>query len=110
MAITEIKAKSYTLTDEGGNWLGQIMISNDGMFSSVTDYGNISNAWRNFGKDFRLFLINTNEDYFATKLYVGMTYIVNGKKCEDACKRFSKMILPALKEVLKKDIEQNPNF
>lgn len=102
----EITAKSYTLRDENGHWLAQIVLTSDGMFASVTDYGNLSYAWRSYGdKDFRKFICGINTDYFATKLYTGMAYILYGKKCEQACKRFAEKILPPLQKMIKEELE-----
>jgi hypothetical protein len=104
----EVTAKSYTLWTEHGDWLGQIVLTSDGMFAGVTDYGNLnfSFAWRRTGdNDFRKFLIGLNTDYFATKMATGMGYIAHGKKIDQACKRFAEKILPPLQELLKKEIE-----
>lgn len=99
--------KSYTLRTDQGLWLGQIVITSDGMFSSVTDWGNLSNAWRSTGdEDFREFLIRINKEYFAGKLYSGNTYMIEGKKQEAFCKRFADKILPALQKVLIKEIQE----
>jgi hypothetical protein len=107
----QIKSKCYSLYTENNSWLGQIVLTSDGMFASVTDYGNLSYAWRAYGdKDFRQFLAGLNIDYFGSKMYTGMAYILYSKKCEKACHRFSEMILPALQKALKEDIEQNPNW
>jgi hypothetical protein len=103
--MKEIKSRSYTLHGENGNWLGQIVLTNDGMFASVTDYGNLSYAWRAYGEDFREFICSLNTQYFGTKLYTGMAYILYGKKTEMACERFAEKILPALQLVLKTEIE-----
>ena len=100
-----VTARSYTLYDERGNWLGQVVLTSDGMFASVTDYGNLSFAWRSFGNDFRSFMISINTDYFGSKMYTGMAYILYSKKCEQACKRFAEKILPALQEALRNEIE-----
>ena len=100
-----VKSRSYTLRGENGEWLGQVVLTEDGMFASVTDWGNLSYSWRSFGdKDFRSFLIGLNVDYFGGKLYTGMTYILYGKKCEKACNRFAQKILPALQSVLKEEM------
>jgi hypothetical protein len=103
-----ITAKSYTLRGEQGEWLGQIVLTSDGMFASVTDYGNLSHTWRSFGKgDFRAFIISLNVEYFGSKLYNGMAYILYGKKCQEACKRFAEMILPPLQKMLKEELNTN---
>lgn len=38
----KITSKSYTLKTEDGSWLAQIVLTSDGMFASITDYGNLS--------------------------------------------------------------------
>jgi hypothetical protein len=104
----EITAKSYTLWEESGEWLGQVVLTSDGFFAGVTDYGNLnfSFAWRNYGKDsFRNFIIQLNTDYFATKMATGMGYVAHGKKIDQACKKFAEKILPPLQKILKEEIE-----
>ena len=103
--MENITAKSYTLRTESGQWLGQIVLTSDGMFASVTDYGNLSYAWRAYGDDFRDFILHLSPDYFATKLYTGMAYILHTKQCQKACQLFAEKVLPALQEALKKEIE-----
>lgn len=99
-----IKLKTYTLRSENG-WLGQIIISSDGMFSSVTDYGNLSYAWRSTGnEDFRDFLSRLSVDYFAGKIQNGLSYITYTKKSMQSCILFAEKILPALKKVLEEDL------
>lgn len=111
MNTTEVKSKSYTLHDDNGNWLGQIVLTSDGMFASVTDYGNLSYAWRSFGGDFEDFIMGLNVGYFATKMYTGMSYILYGKKCEKACERFAEKILPALqKALIEEKLKANPSL
>jgi len=107
--MEEVKSKSYTLSTEDGSWLGQIVLTSDGMFSGVTDWGNMSYAWRSYGdRDFRRFLIGLNVDYFGGKMYQGMSYIASGKKYQDACKRFAERVLPALQKQLIAELESEP--
>jgi hypothetical protein len=102
-----VTADSYLLKDSNGQWLGQVVLTSDGMFSSVTDWGNFSFAWRNFGDgSFKNFMMGLGTDYFASKIYTGMTYIICNKKVEQACKRYADKILPALQDVLKKEAEE----
>lgn len=108
--MEQIKSKSYTLREENGQWLGQIVLTSDGLFASVTDYGNLSYAWRSFGTDFRQFLIGLNVGYFGTKMYTGMAYILHTKQCEKSCVRFAEKILPALQKELKAEIERGEIF
>lgn len=104
--MEKVTARSYTLTTKTGCWLAQIVLTSDGMFSGVTDYGNMSFAWRHYGEgDFRKFLIGLSVDYFGGKMYQGMAYMIYGKKYEQACDRFAKEILPPLQEVLKDELE-----
>lgn len=101
----KVTADSYTLYDDKGNWLGQVVLTSDGMFASVTDYGNLSYAWRSYGKDsFKQFLCNLTVDYFGTKMYTGMAYILHTKKCERSCDLFAEKILPALQKILKEEL------
>ena len=103
----EITAKSYTLWAETGEWLGQVVLTSDGMFASVTDWGNLSYSWRSYGGgDFRQFLCGLNIGYFGTKMYSGMAYILYGKKCEKACNVFAEKILPPLQKLLKAELEK----
>lgn len=104
--MSNVTAKSYTLRKENGCWLGQIVITSDGMFASVTDYGNLSFAWRSTGEeDFRQFLLRLDKHYFAGKMYQGLSYIAYGKKFEKACQMFAENILPALQAALKAELE-----
>ncbi len=106
-----VTAKSYTLLTETGGWLGQIILTSDGLFSGVTDYGNCGYAWRSYGdKDFRQFIIGLNVSYFGQKMYQGMAYMAYGKKYEQACNRFAEKILPALQKVLTEELESELSF
>jgi hypothetical protein len=107
--MAEIKAESYTLRTDNGQWLGQIILTSDGMFSGVTDWGNLSFAWRSFGDDFKEFLIHTNTSYFGDKMIQGLAYIINNKKVEGGCYRFAEKILPALQKALRKEKEELPS-
>lgn len=110
ISTKQVSSKSYTLRGENGEWLGQIVLTSDGMFASVTDYGNLSYAWRAYGNsDFREFLISINPQYFASKLYTGMAYILYGRKCEKACERFADKILPPLQKMLREEIDKESN-
>jgi hypothetical protein len=108
--MEKIKSKSYTLRGENGQWLGQVVITTDGMFASVTDYGNLSYAWRSFGDDFREFLLSLNVDYFASKMYCGLSYIAYGKKFQKSCDLFAEKILPALQKAIRDEIENGESF
>ena len=100
-----VTAESYTLKDDRGYWLGQVVLTSDGMFASVTDYGNFSFAWRSYGDmSFKEFLIGLGEDYFATKMACGMAYVLLNKKIDQGAERFAKMILPALQKVLREEL------
>lgn len=105
MSEEQVTAQSYILYDDKGNWLGQVVLTSDGMFASVTDYGNLSFAWRHYGKEsFKEFLCNLNVDYFGTKMYTGMSYILHTKKCERSCDLFAEKILPPLQKLLREEL------
>lgn len=100
----EITLKSYTLRTDSGQWLGQIVLTSDGFFSGVTDYGNLSYAWRSFGDvDFEDFILSLSVDYFAGKLQNGLSYIAYSKTTQKACNYFAEMILPALKKAIREE-------
>ena len=95
---------SYILKTDEGNWLGQVVLTEDGMFSSVTDWGNFSYSWPNIGdRPFKEFLLQLDVQYFGQKMYTGMSYIASSRAVEAACHRFAKNILPALQKVLKEE-------
>jgi hypothetical protein len=101
----QVTAQSYTLYSDKGSWLGQIVLTSDGMFASVTDYGNLSYAWRSYGpSSFKQFICNLEVGYFGTKMYTGMAYILYGKKCEKACDLFAEKILPPLQKLLREEL------
>lgn len=104
------KAKSYTLQTEDGFWLAQVVLTSDGMFSCVSDWGNFSFAWRNGGTDFREFLISLNVDYFANKMAIGLSYYTRGKSIDKACEKFAEMVLPKLQEVLREELKLNTRW
>lgn len=102
----EITSRSITLRTESGQWLGQIVLTSDGMFASVTDYGNLSVAWRSFTGNFEDWIVDINVSYFGQCLYSGLAYIIYNRKAEQACYRFAEIILPALQDFLRKEKEE----
>jgi len=104
--MSEIKSKSFTLRGENGEWLGQIVLTSDGMFASVTDWGNLSYAWRHFGDNFIDFICSLNVDYFGSKMQNGLSYIAHSGKTEKSCQRFSEQILPPLQKMLREHIQR----
>jgi len=100
----DVTAKSYTLRTKEGAWLGQIVLTSDGMFASVTDWGNFSYSWRAFGESFEDFILRIRPDYFGGKLVCGISYIVRLTKAEESkVYRFAETILPALQEAILSD-------
>jgi len=100
--MEQITAKSYTLRTGSGQWLGQVVLTSDGMFAGVTDYGNLSYTWSSCSGDFEDFVLGLNVGYFASKMTSGLSYIAFGRSIEKACLRFAEMILPALQAEIKK--------
>lgn len=107
MGKAKVLSRSYTLYKDKGTWLGQVVLTNDGFFACVTDYGNHSYAWRSTGhEDFREFIIRLDVHYFASKMASGLNYTVYPtKKIISSIDQFAEKILPALQEVLKSEIE-----
>jgi len=104
--MTEIKAESYRLETTDGNWLGQVVITSDGFFGSVTDYGNFSFKWSSIGKQsFKEFILSLNEDYFAKKMAQGVSYTAHNKQIDKSCERFAQEILPVLKKKIQEEID-----
>jgi hypothetical protein len=107
--MSEILTSCYTLQydiSKGGGWLGQVVLTSDGMFAAVTDWGNFSYAWRSHGcSSFKEFLMGIHTDYFANKMFSGMNYIASTNRVEAACIKFAEKILPALQKVLKEEVE-----
>lgn len=100
----QITSETYTLRYNNGAWLAQIVITSDGMFAAVSDWGNFSFAWRSIGKrSFKDFLKDLGTDYFASKMMSGMSYVSSGKKVERACTRFSEKVLPVFQKMLKEE-------
>lgn len=103
-----IKSESYRLETPEGSWLGQVVITSDGFLGAVTDYGNFSFAWRAIGsQSFKEFIMSLGEDYFASKLYQGLSCTDNGPRVRKACERFAEEILPVLKKKLQETVEKN---
>lgn len=104
--MKEVTAKSYTLRTKDGYWLGQVVLTSDGAFMAITDYGNFNFAWRSHGEeDFRDFMIRINQEYFAGKMYQGMQYVAHGSKVQKQCEMFAKNVLPTLQTALKAELE-----
>jgi hypothetical protein len=98
----EVLAQSFTINTPEGHWLGQVVITADGMISGVTDLGNFSLAFRSFDADkslagFKQFIKSLGEDYFAGKINSSLSYMATSKQLADNCKKVAHKILPALK-------------
>lgn len=105
-----VTAESITLKTESGQWLAQIVITSDGAFMSISDYGNFSFAWRAFGEDFKEFLMGINVSYFGQKMYSGISYLAHSRQVEKACYLFAEKVLPPLQDYLKKQEETLRNL
>jgi hypothetical protein len=61
--------RKYDLRTASGEWLGRVVIVDDGYFSAITQYGNYAYGWPNHGeRDFRTFLCSLEPDYLCGKL------------------------------------------
>ncbi len=106
-----VTARSYTLKTKTGNWLGQIVLTSDGAFMAITDYGNFNFAWRAYGNDdFREFICRIDVHYFAGKIASGLYYVTGvSRKIDKAAQVFAEKILPPLQEILKQEINSETN-
>lgn len=102
--MKKVESESYTLRDEYGHWLGQVVLTSDGMFAAVTEYGNLSYAWRSFGDNFNAFICSINVSYFAGKMQNGLSCIAFTRKTQAACELFAEKILPPLHKLLKEQL------
>jgi hypothetical protein len=76
---TPVKSKHETVrryylpTIDGLEGWAEVIITDGGYFSTVSDYGNYAFAWRSFGECFRTFLLGAEKDadYFTKKLQPG---------------------------------------
>ena len=102
----EIKARNYHLRKESGSWLGQVVLTTDGAFMSITDYGNFCFAWRSTGvADFRQFILDLGEQYFANKMVQGIGFIAYGPDVATQANMYAKNVLPALKVAIKEELD-----
>lgn len=105
--MKEVTAESITLKTPNGGWLGQVVLTSDGMFAAVTDYGSFSYSWRSFGESFKAFLLRLDTAYFATKMSEGFGYVAISKKIDHGAQRFADRILPALQEYLRNNPQKS---
>jgi len=79
----EPKIWRYYFPNEGYEGWAEVILTSGGYFSAVSDYGNYAYAWRCHGeKDFRMFFLNIETDYVASKLCPRAVYDGEAtKKC-----------------------------
>jgi hypothetical protein len=70
--------RRYSLRTERGRWLAEVVISDDGYFSTVSDYGNYVYFWGSAGVCFRSFLAQLDASYLLGKLSPKMEYDAPG--------------------------------
>ncbi len=61
------QVREYSLRSPGNRWLAEIIIRDDGYFSTVSEYGRYVYWWGSAGDNFREFLIDCDSDYLLTK-------------------------------------------
>ena len=106
MKKEEVTAKIYHLCTRGGDWLGEVIITSDGIFSGTTDWGNLTCRWNSFSGDFRDFILGINVSYFGGVLFGAISYISHSRETEKGCYRFAEKILPALQLEIKEELNQ----
>lgn len=95
----------YSLRTDANAWLGDVILTDDKKFYSITDWGNFNFGWTVSG-DIRKFILTLDEDYFARKMFQGVSYQCSSKTMQTCCKRFASRILPKLKEAIQKELEK----
>ena len=106
MTKKQVTTSFYRLYATNGPWLGDIVLTSDGSFMSITDWGNFAFKWSSWGDcDFKTFLLELNIDYFARKMVQGMSYVERSGSVDDAAWRFASRILPDLQEALREEWE-----
>lgn len=101
----EIKSYVYSLRTDKNSWLAEIVITDDGMISGVTDWGNFAYAWRAFGDNFKIFLSDIDTSYFADKIISTLPYGVKiTKKIKERLYMLAEHILPVLQKVIKEEL------
>jgi hypothetical protein len=78
--------RRYRLRTDKNRWLADIVISDDGYFSTVSDYGNYAFWWGAAGDCFRSFLADLNSGYLCSKLGGARQYY-DGDATEKAIRR-----------------------
>jgi len=104
--MDNITIDSYTLEKENGGWLAQVVLTSDGMFAAVSDWGNFAFAWRSVGDcTFKEFIIGMGVDYFESKMISSVSYMAMNKRVDSFCRNFSRRVLPVLQKALKEEAE-----
>ena len=83
--------------------IGRVVITSDGLFAAVTDYGNIICKWEQGGHDFREFLYNMSEEQFSGDLF----RFNAGKLPKEQCDEIAINIFEKLKPFLFEEVEAN---
>ena len=104
--MENIESETFILRDAHGDWLAQIVLTEDGMFAAVSEWGNFAFAWRGIATHltFKEFLSGIDEDYFGGKMAGGYAYVTHNNKVDKAAHKFAIKILPALKNYIKENI------
>lgn len=103
----EKKFYSYDLRTKTDCWLGNVVLDSRGIIYAITDYGNVCYSFGSNGmKDFRLFILKLDVEYFGGKAYQSMTYMTGASKSfRTACDRLAEHILPVLQEAIREELE-----
>lgn len=78
----------YQVRPPGRFEWARIWLTDDGCFSTVSDYGNYGYWWGSPGGEFRRFLTGCGPDYVLTKLTSGRQQKINGQKSVERIKEY----------------------
>lgn len=100
-----VKVHVYDLRKNNCGWLGRVILTDDGYFLALTDWGNFNYCWST-SMEIRAFVSSLDIQYFANKMFQGVAYQCSTKAMRGYCERFAENILPALKEAIKIELNQ----
>ncbi len=73
--MSDVKFHRYRLPSLKGEGWAEVVLTEDGFFAAVSDYGNYAYHWTSMGVgDLRLFLLDCDGDYIRRKLDPSMVF------------------------------------
>lgn len=108
MPKKEIETAVYYIEDACETYLGQVVITSSGVFTAITDYGNLVVKFNILiGEKFKDYFLCIDNDYFVRMVLATDAFDFTGNKTKISCLIYSfvSVILERLKKMLKEEIE-----